>query len=180
MSASSLANTLKLDPAVTSQVAHPLYPVEQVFLWLPGFRGTDRPHCTYNAAQGISSSVGVQLYQPEQLHDTNGASYSPLFPINQRSYICWHLHVSPPTHFHGVPITRTLSAADMGELAQQVLLASAEDPATFSDLLSVLCNDRKCYILASLSLMGLLSGSPTQRTNISFQTLPEAGEFGEL
>lgn len=180
MTTASLANTLKLAPADVGQGAHPLYPVEQVFLWLPGFRGTDRPYCTYNAAQGISALVGVQLYQPEQLHDKNGAFYSPLFPINQGSYICWHLHVSPPIHFHGLPITRSLSAADMGELAQQVLLASAEDPATCSDPLSLLCNDWKCYILASLSLMGLLSGSATHRTKISFQTLPEVGESGEL
>lgn len=159
MTASPLANTLELETAAASLPAHPLYPVDQVFLWLPGFPGEERPYCTYNAAQGTSASAGVRLYQAERLHDKNGAFYSPLFPINLGTYICWHLHVSPPFPFHGLPITRSLSAEEMGELAQRVLLACEQDPATCPDPLSLLRNDRKCFILASLSVMGLLSGS---------------------
>ena len=162
MSATSLSPTSKLNPTNAGEGAHPLYPVEQVFLWLPGFRGTERPYCTYNAARGISATTGPQLYQPARLHDENGAFYSPLYAINPGSYICWHLHVSPPIHFHGLPITRSLSAADLRELSQLVLLASDEDPSIYSDPLTLLCNDWKCYVLASLSMMGLLSGSPAQ------------------
>lgn len=167
MTATPLANILELDTPNACPAAHPLYPVEQVFLWLPGFSGTERPYCTYNAAHGTSASARTRLYQPERLHDRNGAFYSPLFPINPGTYICWHLHVSPPIPFYGLPITRSLSASDMRELAQRVLLASEEDPATISDPLSLLRNDWKCFILASLSRMGLLSGGIAQRVSIS-------------
>ena len=167
MTATPLANPLDLEDSGTGRVAHPLYPVDQVFLWLPGLPGKERPYCTYNAAHGTSASAGARLYQPEHLHDWNGAFYSPLFPINPGTYICWHLHVSPPIPFHGLPITRSLSLADMGELAQRVLLASEEDPAACSDPLSLLRNDWKCFILASLSWMGLLSGSIAHREAIS-------------
>lgn len=163
MTATPFANTLELEIVATGPGAHPLYPVEQVFLWLPGFRSKERPYCTYNAAQETSVPAGARIYQAERLHDLNGAFYSPLFPINPGTYICWHLHVSPPYPFHGLPITRSLSAADMGELAQRVLLVSEENPTACSDPLALLRNDWKSFILASLSSMGLLSGSIAHR-----------------
>ncbi len=86
MTATPLANTLELPG--TRRGAHPLYPVDQVFLWLPGFPGKERLYCNYNAAQGNSASAEARPYQPEQLHDRNGAYYSPLFPINPGTYIC--------------------------------------------------------------------------------------------
>jgi hypothetical protein len=162
MIATSPSNTLKLVPPNATQGAHPLYPVEQVFLWLPGFRGAGHPYCTYNATRGTSASNGLQLHQSVRHQDENGAFYSPLFPINLGSYVCWHLNVSPPVHFHGLPVIRSLSAADFGELAQQVLLSSEEEPNNYSDPLTLLCNSWKCHVLASLSIMGLLSGSSTQ------------------
>lgn len=159
MTATPLANPLELEIAGAGIAAHPLYPVDQVFLWLPGFPGENLPYCSYNVAQGISASTKVRLYQPERLRDGNGAFYSPRFPINPGTYICWHLHASPPIPFHGIPINRSLSADDMDELAQRVLLATEEDPASCPDPLSLLRNDRKCFVLVSLSRMGLLSGS---------------------
>jgi hypothetical protein len=158
MIATPPANPLKLEIAAASLPAHPLYPVDQVFLWLPGFPGKERPYCTYNAAQGISVASGTQLYQAERLHDGNGAFYVPRFAINPGTYICWHLHTSPPVPFHGVPVTRSLSAAEMDKLAQRVLLTSGENPAMYPDPLVLLRNEWKSFILASLSRMGLLSG----------------------
>jgi len=163
MTATSLTNPLELEIGGAGLSAHPLYPVEQVFLWLPGFPGEERPYCTYNEAQGIPALSGARLYQPERLHDGNGAFYSPLFPIDAGTYVCWHLHVAPPFPFHGVPVTHSLTAAEMGELAQRVMLASEEEPALFPDPVTLLRNDRKCFVLACLSRMGLLSASVPHR-----------------
>ena len=154
---SSLAHFPRLTSAEISQVAHPLYPVEQVFLWLPGFAGEEHPYCSYNEALGASGIFNTRLYQEERLHDTNGAFYSPLFPIDPGTYICWHLDVTPPMPFHGVPVIHSLSTSEMGELALQVLIASEEDLATYADPLIQLCNNRKSFILATLARMGLLS-----------------------
>ena len=159
MNASPLAKLMGSENADLSPAAHPLYAVEQVFLWLPGLPGMERPYCTYNSEHRFFSAwCGVWLYEPEKLHDENGAFYSPLFPINPETYICWHLHVSPPVPFHGVPIIHSLSIEEMSELARRALLASEEDPATYPDPLAILRNDRKSFILASLSQMGLLCG----------------------
>ena len=141
------------------QVAHPLYPVDQVFLWLPGFAGNERPYCTYNAAVDDPTFPGFRVYQPEEHHDKNGAFLSPLFPISPGTYTCWHLHSSPPIPFHGVPITRSLSAMEMSDLAQRVLLSTGEDPSLYPDPLALLRNPWKSFILAGLSRMGVLSGS---------------------
>lgn len=163
MTATPLTNTLAQEILGAGLAAHPLYPVEQVFLWLPGFPGKERAYCTDNAAQGISVSSGPPIYHDDRLHDRNGAFHAPRFAINPGTYICWHLHVSPPVPFHGVPINGSLSTAEIGELAQQVLLASGEEPAMYPDPLKLLRNDRKCFILVSLSRMGLLSGSIAHR-----------------
>ena len=155
MNATPLMNLMQYD----RPVAHPLYPVEQVFLWLPGFPGKERPYCTYNAAQEIPDSSGFRVYQPEDSHDKNGAFHSPLFPINPKTYICWHLDTTPPIPFHGVPITHSLSSKEMSDLAQRVLVSTEEDPALYPDPRTLLRNDRKSFILASLSRMGMLSRS---------------------
>lgn len=155
MNATSLENLMQYD----RPVAHPLYPIDQVFLWLPGFPGKERPYCTYNAAHEIPNSSGFRVYEPEDHYDENGALHAPLFPINPGTYVCWHLHTTPPIPFHGVPITHSLSTQEMSDLAQRVLLSTGEDPALYPDQQALLRNDRKCFILASLSRMGVLSGS---------------------
>ena len=153
------ATSIKLPIQRDGPVAHPLYPVEQVFLWLPGLPGAERPYCTYNAALESPNLSEFRVYEPADHHDENGALHSPQYPINPGTYICWHLHTSPPIPFHGVPITHSLSTQEMSELAQRVLISTGEDPSLHPDPRALLRNDRKCFILASLSRMGVLSGS---------------------
>ena len=171
---SSLEHFPRLISAEISQVAHPLYPVEQVFLWLPGFAGEEHPYCSYNEVEGTTNIFTTRLYQEERLHDTNGAFYSPLFPIDPGTYICWHLDVTPPMPFHGVPVIHSLSVLEMAELAQQVLIASEEDPAAYADPLIQLCNNRKSFILATLARMGLLSTGSCYRDKHLCQLQAEA------
>ncbi len=131
--------------------AHPLFPSDQAFLWLPGFAGDMRPYCTYN----VQSHADGPDSQPTD-HDGNGARFMPPFPVSPETHILWHTNITPAFPFHPVPVTRTLSPGEMVELAQRVIRLLGESEDRFADARTVLRNDYKFHILAMLSEMGLL------------------------
>lgn len=158
--------TILASPApeeITQSPAHPLYPADQAFLWLPGFPGKDRPYCSYNGACGIPESEEERRFQHEFLRDGKGAFFSPPFPVNQRTFISWHTQVSPPVPYHAIPVRRPLSFKEMEQLARQVAEVTDELSISKGRLLSVLRNENKTYVLLFLSRMNLLAGPTPHR-----------------
>lgn len=138
-----------------SESAHPLFPPDQVFLWLPGFEGEERAYCSYNEIPSQTESVQSRN-NPQK--DDQGTIFAPPYPVSYETNISWHTDVSPPYPYHPVPIARSLSSAEMTVLARQVT-DLLDDPAEKTDdPLSILRNSRKCYILAALARFGLLPG----------------------
>ena len=115
------------------------------------------PYCTYNESR-VEQPPGETWLRREEPRDSNMAPLSPPYPVSKETYISWHNNVSPPFPYHPVPLVRSLSPAEMRELAARVIRLMEADPAEYRQQpLRVLKNDRKCYILTSLSAMGLLA-----------------------
>jgi hypothetical protein len=135
----------------TVRPAHPLFPPHQVFLWLPGLPGENLPYCTYN--ERLLESKDELAFLLDSDRDENNARYSPPFPVSRQTYIMWHSDTVPPFPYHGVPISRSLSAAEMEKLARRVILMKEEKPSDYPQLLSVLINQNKIYIYLALAEM---------------------------
>lgn len=149
-------------PQKATPVAHPLYPADQVFLWLPGLSSVELPFCSCNhEAPCIAIASGD--FPDESLHDGEGNLHAPPFPVSHSTFVSWHTHVTPPVSFHPVPIKRFLSIAEMEDLARQVLEVSGRELSGNAHLLSILRNEYKCYILCFLSRMGLLASLTPHR-----------------
>jgi hypothetical protein len=140
------------NPMLEATPAHPLFPAEQAFLWLPGFRGGRLAYCTHNRMPAAGSTLD-SLYPNQLGRDENGASYSPLFPVSKETYISWHLNVTPPFPYHAVPIARTLSSAELLELAKRVIALREEKLQDYPQPLQVLTNENKIFIYLSLTAM---------------------------
>ncbi len=149
--------SLKVPPA-----AHPLYPANQVFLWLPGSPGLELPFCSCNH-ESPETPIATRVFTSENLHDSEGNLHAPPFPVSHQTFVSWHTHVTPPLSFHPVPITRFLSIAEMEELARKVLEVSGEELSRNAHLLSILSNEYKSYILHFLARMDLLEGVTPHR-----------------
>ena len=144
------------------QAAHPLFPADQAFLWLPGLPGDQVAHCTYNEARGIPGSREYRRTNRGPLRDENQVSYAPPFPVSSETSIAWHTNVTPPFPFHPIPIARTLSATEMEGLGRRVHFLANQNADECTNPLHILRNDRKCYVLAALAEMGLLAGRVPQ------------------
>ena len=147
-----------LSVALATKSAHPLFPADQVFLWLPGLPGEQLAHCTYNEDRGMPESYDFRRTNRLPLFDENRVRYSPPFPVSSETCIAWHTNVMPPFPFHPIPIARSLSAAEMGFLARRVHFLANQNAVEGTNPLQILRNDRKCYVLAALAEMGLLAG----------------------
>lgn len=162
MKIASLTHAEKFIPKKAATAAHPLFPSDQIFLWLPGMPGTELPFCSCNEAPGAPVLEG----QPSDgdPYDSNGNLNSPPFPVSHLTFVSWHTHVTPPVAFHPVPIKRFLSIAEMEDIARKVLEVTGTQLSGNCHLLSVLRNENKCYILYFLARMGVLMGvSPHRR-----------------
>lgn len=144
------------------QPAHPLFPADQAFLWLPGLPGTQAAHCTYNESRGIPGSREYRRTSRRPLHDENQVCYAPPFSVSSETCIAWHTNVTPPFPFHPIPISRTLSTAEMEGLGRRVHFLANQNADECTNPLQILRNDRKCYVLAALAEMGLLAGRVPQ------------------
>jgi hypothetical protein len=142
--------------------AHPLFPADQVFLWLPGLPGPELPFCSCNVAPVIAVADG-QSTDDEELYDSNGNLISPPFPVSHHSYVSWHTHVTPPIPYYPIPLKRFLSIAEMEDVARKVLEVTGAKLSGNCHLLSVLRNEYKCYVLHFLARMGVLAGVTPHR-----------------
>lgn len=158
MKISSLIHAEKFIPKKAVSAAHPLFPSDQVFLWLPGLPGAELPFCSCNEAPNVPVSEGQSSDGQADPYDSDGNLNSPPFPVSHRTYVSWHTHISPPVAFHPVPLTRFLSIAEMEGIARKVLKVTCAELSGNSHLLSVLRNENKCYILYFLARMGVLMG----------------------
>jgi hypothetical protein len=138
-----------------AQSAHPLFPPDQTFLWLPGFKGKETAYCTYNEFRPDRRHENSSINMMSELDD-NGACYTPPYPVSLETHISWHTDVSPPYPFHPVPITRSLSPEDLIELGKNVIQLRDGSVNEECNPLSVIRNDHKPFILAALAHMGLL------------------------
>jgi len=145
--------------------AHLLFPPEQVFLWLPGFTGTERAYCSYNEFPG-DPDVGAPVENAGQLaQDHHGVSYSPHFPLSRETHIVWHTDVSPPYPYHPVPIARSLSQAEMEALGLKVLEFLGRQADQKSDLFAILRNEHKSHVVAALAKLGQLRSATVESPN---------------
>jgi|GEM_PF-6187189 len=143
--------------------AHQLFPPEQVFLWLPGFTGTERAYCSYNE---FRSSPGDRDGSPhDEAEDHHGVSYSPRFPLSRETHIAWHTDVSPPYPYHPLPIARSLSRDEMIILARKIIELLGEMAAPKADPLPILRNQHKCHIVAALAKLSLLPSATMENRN---------------
>ena len=140
-------------PAVATKSAHPLFPPDQVFLWLPGLPGDQVAHCTYNEARDLH---GSSLGHPPR-RDKNNAFFAPLYRVNSKTYTAWQTDVTPPFPFHPVPIARTLGPAELEDLGRRVHFLANNNLDVPEDPLQVLRNSCKCFVLAVLAKMGYLA-----------------------
>lgn len=148
--------------ALAAKPAHPLFPSDQVFLWLPGLPGEQLAHCTYNEARGIPGSLDFRRTNRLPLFDENQVRYALPFPVSSATCIAWHTNFMPPFPFHPIPIARSLSAAEMENLGRRVHFLANKSADDSANPLQILRNDRKCYVLAALAEMGLLAGRVLQ------------------
>lgn len=136
-----------------TRTAHPLFPVDQAFLWLPGFTGEhEHPYCTLQ-----NESVEDPCPGDIELSGIHDSIYQvPPFPLNGDSHISWHTNVTPPYPYHPVPVVHPLTAEEMDELGIAVIRMLEEAVDGWPDPRLVLRNSHKPYILAALAGMGLL------------------------
>ena len=144
--------------AVAVKSAHPLFPPDQVFLWLPGLPGDQVAHCTYNECRDNQDPSVSRRGRRLPVRDTNHASFAPPYRVSAESFIAWHTGVTPPFPFHPVPIARTLGAAELEALGRRVHLLVTNNADAPSNPLQVLRNSCKCFVLAALAEMGYLAG----------------------
>lgn len=144
--------------AVAVKSAHPLFPPDQVFLWLPGLPGDQVAHCTYNESRDTQGSPVSRRARRLPVRDTNHASFAPPYRVSAESFVSWHTGVTPPFPFHPVPIARTLGAAELEELGRRVHLMVTNNADAPGNPLQVLRNSCKCFVLAVLAEMGYLAG----------------------
>ena len=135
--------------------AHPLFPPDQVFLWLPGLPGEQVAHCTYKEARDFYESSGGR--RPRC--DKNRANFAPPYQVSSETYTSWHTDVTPPFPFHPIPIARTLSIAELADLGRRVHFLATNIADMPGNPLQLLRNNRKCFVLAVLAEMGYLAGS---------------------
>jgi len=143
------------NPMLEATPAHPLFPADQAFLWLPGFRSERLAYCTHNRmpAVTVAASTRDSSFPTGSGCDVNGASFSPLYPVSKVSYISWHLNVTPPFPYHAVPIARTLSGAELLDLAKRVITLREERLQDYPQPLQVLTNEHKIFIYMALADM---------------------------
>ncbi len=139
--------------------AHPLFPPDQVFLWLPGMPGEQMAHCTYNESRENLAVPVSHRTRRLPVRDANHASFAPPYRVSAESFIAWHTGVTPPYPFHPVPIARTLGAAELEELGRRVHLLATDNAEASGNPLQFLRNSCKCFVLAVLAEMGYLAGS---------------------
>ncbi len=158
--------TIAAKPTDITESAHPLFPPEQAFLWLPGFPGEERPYCSYNhfRQQPMAYDEGRSILTPIQ--DGNGAFYAPPFPVSRETHISWHTHVTPPFPYHPVPLARTLSAEEISHLEKRVRVLLGDAAFTGPQGSTALRNEFKCRILVALAEMKLLPAPPGEETDI--------------
>ena len=145
-------------PVLAGKSAHPLFPPDQVFLWLPGLPGDQMAHCTYNESRDHPGSPVGRRTRRLPVRDANHASFAPPYQVSAESFIAWHTGVTPPFPFHPVPIARTLGAAELEELGRRVHLLATNNADAPGNPLQVLRNSCKCFVLAVLAEMGYLAG----------------------
>lgn len=145
----------------TLSPAHPLFPVHQAFLWLPGLPGDQTPFCSYNERPDPADSRAASWTGAEIRRDANLAPYSPPFPVSSETYIAWQTNVSPPFPFHPIPVVSSLSPRQMEDLAQRVMKQQNLSADSTRSPLHSLRNDSKCAVLTALTEMGLLSKTLT-------------------
>lgn len=135
--------------------AHPLFPPHQVFLWLPGLAGDERPYCTYNEFRPNVDLLDFRRSNLLPEEDDNGAHFVSPYPVSQETHICWHTNVSPPYPYHPIPISRSLSPIEIEQLGEAVAeLSGAANPSSAPQ--ATLINRNKHYILSALARMDLL------------------------
>jgi len=143
-----------------SRTAHPLFPADQAFLWLPGFSGEHSPYCTYNEFRADPPAGDHRRFNRLPEHDSNGARFIPPYPVSRETHIAWHTNVNPPYPYHPVPLRHSLSAGELEELARTVSALMNERAGIDGNPLAVLNNNHKSYILTALATMGLLPPHP--------------------
>ena len=127
---------------------HPLFPADQIFLWLPGLSSSRFAFCTGNKLPEPSPGEGQDLE----------ISSSPPFPVSPATFIAWDAEIEPPCPYHPIPVARALSSVEMDQLARRVIQLAGEDDTEYPHRRHVLRNEKKCIILAALAEMGCLSG----------------------
>lgn len=130
---------LPLKPLSVEIPAHPLFPVSQPILWLPGLPGPRPAFCSYN-----------RLREGKSRKD----SLSAPFPVSPASFISWHTDLSPALPFHPVPISRLLSNLELERLSHLVILELGILPEHGLPL-HVLRSDAKTAIYRALAAMGV-------------------------
>lgn len=158
-------NVLTYEEAAV-QPAHPLFPINQAFLWLPGLSGEEAAFCSYNEMRGDPGSGIDRRLNRKPAFDDREAYYAPPYPVSRETFIAWHTDHSPPFPYHPLPISRTLTAAEMADLASQVISLLGQEPEKHPSPLRVLNNDHKCSVLVALLRMELLDrfmASPGER-----------------
>ena len=145
--------------------AHPLYPSEQAFLWLPGFAGPERPYCSYNEYREHPGGFDKRRYDFLPSRDENGAFYITPFPVSPETHISWHTNVVPPYPYHPVPILRTLSEDELDELGRRVHAMVEQGEDSSDDVQAALRNQHKTLILAALAEMKLLGCTAMRRSD---------------
>ncbi|MES2661096.1 MAG: hypothetical protein V4689_20915 [Verrucomicrobiota bacterium] len=125
--------------------AHPLFPVDQVILWLPGLPDQKEPYCSYNEIDVFGDCR----------YDANKVPFMPPYPVSQLTYISWHTDCIPAFPFHPVPISRSMNGTELVELARRVRELADEEEDDDPQSLGVLHNGRKAFIYQALAVMGI-------------------------
>jgi len=130
--------------------AHPLFPVDQAILWLPGIPGYGEPYCSYNESVPACAEVPDVLRPASARKKT--VPFAPRHPVSRETFVSWDLSSSPPLPFHPVPISRALTGREMRELADRVGRMTGDELPTPG---TVLHNARKAQVYSVLSEMGV-------------------------
>ena len=131
--------SLPLEPLAVETPAHPLFPVSQPILWLPGLPGPRSAFCSYNRLGEGRARKG---------------SLSAPFSVSPASFISWHTDLSPALPFHPVPISRLLSHQELERLSHLVIFELGILPEPGPPL-HVLRSDAKTAIFRALAAMGV-------------------------
>ena len=127
--------------------AHPLFPVDQAILWLPGIPGHGDPYCSYNEMASPAAASERETIREKTI------PFAPRHPVSQGTFVSWDLSSSPPLPFHPVPISRALTAREMRDLATRVGRMAGDDQPTTPG--KVLHNARKGLVYCALLEMGV-------------------------